>query len=467
MKNIDTSIFQTYDIRGIYPDQLNEDVMEDITRAIYTFLKRKLKKTDFTIVLGHDMRLSSPTLHKIAAETLKKCGAHVIDIGLIATPTMYFTVKNDEYDAGIQISASHNPKEYNGIKIVCRSEDVLVKISKNTGMNSIITIVETKSFADYSEGGSITKQDGILREEIDQALQAVNPGDVDGIRVVVDPANAMGILPITELFDRIDAELIQMNFELDGTFPVHQADPLQHKTLRGLQDKVRAEKAHMGIAIDGDADRAMFIDEKGEIVPATLITTLIAGEMLKENPGARILVDIRYIRNVEEMVKKMGGEVGYTKIGHALITEQVNNENALFAGESSGHYYFKSMGGCESTVRVILYVLSVLSREKKPFSKILEELRSSVESGEFNFLLPETVNVSDIIKELEQAFSDGELSNLDGVAISYPDWRFSVRTSNTEPLIRLNVEGTSKDIVMQKADQIKEMLSDRGAKLHE
>jgi len=467
MTDIDTSIFKTYDIRGIYPDQLNEDVMEDITRAIFTFMNRKLKKTDISIVLGHDMRLSSPALHKIAAETLRKCGARVINIGLIATPTMYFTVKNDEYDAGIQISASHNPKEYNGIKIVIRNGDSIIKIGKNAGMNNIISIVENKAFSDYIEGGSITKQEGILNEEIDQALLAVPIENVSGLKIVVDPANAMGILPITNLFERIDATLIPMNFELDGTFPVHQADPLQHKTLRGLQDKVKETHANLGIAIDGDADRAMFIDERGEIVPATLITTLIAGEMLKENPGARILVDIRYIKNVEDMVKKMGGEVGYTKIGHALITEQVNNEGALFAGESSGHYYFKSMGGCESTIRVILYVLNVVARENKPFSKILEEISSSVESGEFNFLLPEAVSTADIISELEQRYSDGELSKLDGIAISYPEWRFSVRTSNTEPLIRLNVEGTSKDLVMKKAGEIKEMLIKRGAKLHE
>jgi len=467
MTDIDTSIFKTYDIRGIYPDQLNEEVMEDITRAIFTFMNRKLKKTDISIVLGHDMRLSSPTLHKIAAETLRKCGARVIDIGLIATPTMYFTVKHDEYDAGIQISASHNPKEYNGIKIVVRNGDAIIKIGKNAGMNNIISIVENKAFSEYSEGGSITKQEGILNEEIDQALLAIPHGSIEGLKVVVDPANAMGILPIAELFGRIDAALIAMNFELDGTFPVHQADPLQHKTLRGLQDKVKETHANLGIAIDGDADRAMFIDERGEIVPATLITTLIAGEMLKENPGARILVDIRYIKNVEDMVKKMGGEVGYTKIGHALITEQVNNEGALFAGESSGHYYFKSMGGCESTIRVILYVLNVVSREKKPFSKILEEISTSVESGEFNFLLPEAVIATDIISELEHRYSDGELSKLDGIAISYPEWRFSVRTSNTEPLIRLNVEGTSRDLVMKKADEIKEILTKQGAKLHE
>lgn len=467
MTIIDTSIFKAYDIRGIYPNQLNEEVMEDITRAIFAFLRKQLKKTDMTIVLGHDMRLSSPVLHKIARETLRKSGAQIIDIGLASTPTMYFTVKNDSYDAGIQISASHNPKEYNGIKIVLRNDDSLIKIGKNTGMHSIVNIVQNHTFSEYISGGTVTKQDSMLKEEIDQAMLSIQTGNTSNLKVVVDPANAMGILPISDLFARLDTTLIKMNFELDGTFPSHQADPLQHKTLRELQKKVKTEKADLGIAIDGDADRVMFIDEKGEIVPATLITTLIAGEMLKENPGERILVDIRYIRNVEDMVKKMGGEVGYTKIGHALITEQVNTEQALFAGESSGHYYFRSMGGCESIIRVILYVLSVLTQGRQSFSTILDKIRSSEESGEYNFILPEKLKSSEIIKQFKTTFSEGVLSELDGIAISFPDWRFSVRTSNTEPLLRLNVEAKTKELVLSKTNEIKQMITDQGAKLHE
>ena len=234
-----------------------------------------------------------------------------------------------------------------------------------------------------------------------------------------------------------------------------------------MKKRVKDTKAHLGIALDGDADRVMFIDERGEIVPATLITTLIAGEILKENPGERILVDIRYIKNVEDMVTKLGGKVGYTKIGHALITEQVNNEHAIFAGESSGHYYFRSMGGCESTVRVILFILRVLSRENKPFSKILEKIQTSVESGESNFILPVNFHASIIINKLKTMYADGVLSELDGVAISYPEWRFSVRTSNTEALLRLNVEGKTNTIVMTKLNDIRKMILEYGSKLRE
>lgn len=464
---IDTKIFKAYDIRGIYPLQINETVMEDIMRAIYTFLAEEIGKKDFTIVLGRDMRLSSPALHEIARDTLKKSGARVIDVGLVATPTVYFTVKQYDYDAGIQISASHNPKDYNGIKIVRRDGDSIVKIGKETGMLKITELATTKQFSEYTYNGTHEEKSNVIQEEINKAMDSIDVGDISKLKIVADPANAMGIIPLKELFDRLETEFITINFELDGTFPAHQADPLQHKTLRQLQDKVKETGADLGICTDGDADRAMFINEKGEIIPATLITTLIAGEILRDEPGERILVDIRYIRNVEDIVRQMGGEVGYTPVGHALITKQVNQEDAVFAGESSGHYYFRSMGGCESTIRVILYVLRVLAREQKPISEILHALETSVESGETNFELEGNTKSSDVIDKLKETYADGELNTLDGIAITYQDWRFSVRSSNTEPVIRLNVEGKTSEVVTEKEVQIKNMILEMGAKIVE
>ena len=464
---MDYSIFKAYDIRGIYPTQLNEDDMENITRSIYTFFSRKLNKRNITIVLGHDMRISSPSLHKIARETLQKCGAHVVDLGLVATPTVYFALKEYQHDGVIQISASHNPAEYNGIKIALRDGDAIIKIGKKSGMDDIVQAIKDENFEEYTDGGSIEVKSEVLVEEIDQALATIHPGDVSGLKIVADPANAMGILPLTNMFDRLGAQLIEMNFGLDGTFPVHQADPLQHKTLRGLQQKVKDERADLGIAIDGDADRAMFINEKGEIIPATLITTLIAAEILKDQPGARILVDIRYIRNVRDIVKKLGGEVGYTHIGHALITSQVNEEQAVFAGESSGHYYFLSMGGCESTMRVVLYVLRVMTREKEPISEILESLQTSIESGEVNFKLNEGTTTDMVTNKIKEDYVDGELNTLDGIAISYDDWRLSVRSSNTEPLIRLNVEGKTQEIVDTQIAKLKTIILGLGSQMME
>lgn len=467
MTDMNYSIFKAYDIRGIYPTQINEDGMEDIIRSIYTFFSRKLTRRNITIVLGHDMRISSPSLHKIARETLQKCGAHVIDLGLVATPTVYFALKEYKHDGAIQISASHNPAEYNGIKIALRDGDAIIKIGKKSGMDDIVKAIKESDFEEYIDGGSIEVKSNVLVEEIDQALATIHPGDVSGLKIVADPANAMGILPLSNMFDRLDAKLIEMNFELDGTFPAHQADPLQHKTLRDLQQKVKGEGADLGIAIDGDADRAMFINEKGEIIPATLITTLIAAEILKDQPGARILVDIRYIRNVRDIVKKLGGEVGYTHIGHALITSQVNEEQAVFAGESSGHYYFLSMGGCESTMRVVLYVLRVMTREKKPISEILKSLETSIESGEVNFELNAGTTTDMVTSKIKEDYADGELNTLDGIAISYDDWRLSVRSSNTEPLVRLNVEGKTQEIVDTQIAKLKTIILGLGSQIME
>lgn len=462
MSNLNSSIFKAYDIRAIYPESINEEVIVDVMRGIYTFLSSSIGKKDLTIALGRDMRISSPALYDAAKKTLVACGAQVKELGLAATPTVYFAVRHHSFDAGIQISASHNPKEYNGIKIVRRDGDKLIKIGKMTGMNEIKEIAVNKTYSDYTNDGTAEIIDNVLTEEVTQALETIKPGELADFTFVSDPANAMGILPVEELFSRLKTTLIKINFELDGTFPAHQADPLQFKTLRQLQDKVIETRADLGICTDGDGDRVMFIDNKGEIIPATYITALIAREILKDEPKARILVDIRYIRNVTSIVKQYGGEVGYTKVGHALITEQVNNEQAAFAGESSGHYYFRSMGGCESSVRVILYILRVMSEEKRPISDIIDELRSSIESGEYNFEFPHDVHVPDFLNVIIEKYKDGELSRLDGIAIDYPEWRFSIRTSNTEPLLRLNIEGKTQALVQEKVKELSEHITAAG-----
>ncbi len=467
MTNIDPSIFKAYDIRAVYPTSINEEIISRIARSIYTFFSKKLNKSNPTIVLSHDMRLSSPSLFAHAKDALVSSGAQVIDIGLAATPSMYFAVRHFNYDAGIQISASHNPKEYNGIKMVLRNGDALIKIGRDTGMDEIKRVAMDGSFSKATNIGNSQNNDEVLAIEVKEALETVHPGDIANLKIAADPANAMGVVSLKALFDNLKTNFIPINFVLDGTFPAHQPDPLQHKTLRQLQDKVKSESADLGICTDGDADRVMFIDEKGDIIPATYITALIAGEMLKDNPGEKILVDIRYTRNVENIVSKMGGKVGYTKVGHALITKQVNDENALFAGESSGHYYFRAMGGCESSIRVILYVLRVLAREKKPISEILAEMKTSIESGEYNFELSKDTDAGQLLENVIDKYSDGVLSRLDGIAIDYPDWRFSIRTSNTEPLLRLNVEGKTNDIVSEKLANLKNTIIETGATLKE
>ena len=304
-----------------------------------------------------------------------------------------------------------------------------------------------------------------VEQEIAASIQAVKPNNIKKFKIVADAANAMGAVYLEELFNKIPADLIRMNFTLDGTFPAHQADPLQFKLFKDLQQRALAEKADLGIMPDGDGDRIFFVNEKAEIIPATLITALVTGELLRNSPGDRILVDIRYTRNVSTVVEKLGGKMSISKVGHALITDQLNREKGIFAGESSGHYYFRDTGGAESAVRVILHVLNVMSREMKPLSEILKQYHNSIESGETNFKLPEGMAAQQITDEIIKDHPDGKVDTLDGIAVSFPAWRFSIRSSNTEPLLRLNVEGETQELVDGKVKELTDKIISCGAEV--
>ena len=456
--------FKAYDIRGIYPTDINEQNFPDIIKAIYSLFIKDNPTKPLPIVLGRDMRLSGPILFEIAKKTLVECGATVIDIGLTSTPTMYFTVMKYQYDAGIQVTASHNPKEYTGIKYLYRKGKQAIKISKNTGMTEVKDRAINQDFIIQSQKGKIIDKPNVLVEEVTDALRAVKPINIRPLTIVVDPANGMGALYIKEIFKQFPAKLVKMNFELDGSFPAHQPDPLQFNLLKDLQERVIKEKADLGIAPDGDGDRVFFIDEVGSIVPATMITAIVTRELLRENLGEKIVADVRYLRNVETIVKKLGGNISVSPVGHALITKQLNDEKAIFAGESSGHFYFRDIGGTESAIRVIFYVLKVIQATGKPLSVIVSELQSSYESGEFNYVIPNSVETKTVLEKITSTFSDGKVNHLDGLAIDYPDWRLSVRSSNTEPIFRLNVEGADRIIVDDNLAKLKDIIIGLGGK---
>lgn len=459
--NIDPSIFKSYDIRAIYPDQMDEEKIVPIVKAIYTLFQQQLVNDgQLNILLTRDMRVSSPSLFEVAKKTLLEMGAHVIDAGLLSTPSFYFAVFNYGYDGGIQISASHNPKEYNGLKIARKDKTGLVKIGKPTGMEDVKKMVlENYPFRTAEKPGYITEQTGILEDEVENALKIVGNPEISEFKIVADPANAMGATYLEALFKKVKANLVRMNFELDGTFPAHQPDPLQPQTLVDLQKKVIEEKADLGLAPDGDGDRLFFIDEKGQIVPPTSITSIVARELLDENPGAEILFDIRYILTPQKIVEEHGGKSDITKVGHAYITEKMSQTGALFAGESSAHFFFKATGNGEGPLGVVLTVLKVMTREKKTLSQLSANVRRSFESGEINFKVS---NASEIMNTIKEQYKDGKFWDLDGVAISYPTWRFSLRTSNTEPLLRLNVEGYDKDEMMRHYDELVAKIKELG-----
>lgn len=449
--NINPGIFKGYDIRAVYPTDINEENIVPIIKAIYAFLKKDKGDESLSVVVGTDMRVSSPSLTKKAIETLTNLGADVIDVGIVSTPTFYFSVSYFGYTSGIQITASHNPKEWNGIKIVKKGEKGLIKIGKATGLEEIKQMVITHNFPEQTGRGTVSKKTGILEKEVENSLKIAGSPEIKKFKIIADAANAMGSQYINAISKKIPMDLVRMNFDLDGTFPAHQPDPLQSETLVDLQKKIIEEKADLGLAPDGDGDRLFFIDEKGDIVPPSIITSIVAKELLAANKGEQIFIDIRYILTPKKIIEENGGKVLITKVGHAYITEAMNKFGGIFAGESSGHYFFRDTANSESQMPIILIILKVLSQKNKPFSEVVKEYRRSYESGEINFKVG---NAKEIIKIAKKQYEDGVLDEMDGVSVNYPSWRFSIRMSNTEPLLRLNVESFSKDEMEAKRDKL-------------
>lgn len=464
MVNIDPKIFKSYDIRATYPDQINEENVYVIAQAVCRFLKTKFAdKEKITICVGRDMRLSGPALYQKLLQGLTDAGADVVDIGLVSTPTLYFSVFHNGYDGGIILSASHNPSNYNGMKIVRNSAAGLVKIGKTTGMEDVKNMaLEGKQITSEIKG-TVTQKAGVLDEEVISVQKIFALPEIKKFKIVADAANAMGAQYIDGLFKHVSADLVKMNFELDGSFPVHQPDPLVAANLKDLQAKVLEEKADLGLAPDGDGDRMFFIDELGAVIPASQITALVAREMLSQFPGSTILFDIRYTLTAKKIIEECGGKYEITKVGHAFITETMHQTGAVFGGESSGHYFFKATGNAENQIPVMLIVLAVMSRENKPISQIVKSLARSFESGEHNF---KTNKAAEIIDGIKSKYQDGNISTLDGVSVEYEDWRFGVRSSNTEPLLRLNLESISHEIMKEKLNELIEFIKSYGAEIH-
>ncbi len=459
--NIPSHIFKSYDIRGIYPDEISEENFAGIITAIYIFFTKKLGKDRVQVALGHDMRLSSPALHKIARDTLVNCGADVVDLGLVSTPTFYYAVSNYNYETGIEITASHNPKNYNGIKYVIRGENGLIKIGKPTGMEEVKNLALEGVSHEANEKGSVTEKQSIIADEVKSAIEAFGNPQLKSFKIIADPANAMGITYLEELEKAIPMDLEKMNFTLDGSFPVHQPDPMQPENLADIQNKMREGQFDIGLAPDGDGDRLYILDEKGEVVRPSVITSMLAKELFKQYPDRKVVVDQKYILTAQKNIESMGGEVIPTKTGHAFITEELNNSGALFAGEASAHYYYKFTGNAESQVMTIIGVLKIMSEENKPLSEIAAEFIHSVETGEINF---EVENAQEILDTVKNQYQDAELSTMDGITLSYPDMRISLRSSNTEPLLRLNIEGLDNEKVEEVKNNVISIITNAGGR---
>ncbi len=425
----DESIFKAYDIRGIYGKQFDAKLAYWLGRAFVTFLECK------SVAIGRDSRPSSEPIFKELSRGILDQGANVVEIGQCTTPMLYFSVGNYKYDAGIMITASHNPAEYNGFKLVKKGA---VPIGENNGMQNIKGIMLEEKFSDSKARGQLEKKI-IMNDYCAHVLSKLST--VREMTVVVDTANGMGGLEVPKVFESLPIKLIPLYFDIDMTFPNHEANPLKFETLKALQQRVVKEKAQLGVALDGDCDRVFFVDEKGDIVPADFITALVAEIYLKHNPGAKILYDLRSSWIVKETIEKNGGVPGMCRVGHAFIKQQMRDQHAVFAGELSGHFYFADNFYTESGIITTMKIIELLAIERKPLSELVAPLKKYFQSGEINFTVK---NSKAVIAKLENEFKGKTISHLDGLKVDNQDWWFNVRPSNTEPLMRLNAEAKTQ-----------------------
>lgn len=438
---VDPSIFKAYDIRGVFPDPLSVEVAEAVGRAFATLLKPA------EVVVGYDMRLSSPDVFAAVVVGLVRQGIDVIDIGMVSTDQYYYSCAVLERP-GVMVTASHNPPEYSGFKMVRRMPFVL---NAEDGIQELRAIVEADAFADSSSRGKVNQRD-MSADFVDYVSAMIEPTELKPLRVVADTANGMVGPILSRVFDRLPVELIGMYLEPDGSLPNHGLDPMQEENRRDLQRRVVAEGADVGFAFDGDGDRFFVIDDRGRFVPGDFLTALLACYLLKREPGGTIIYDVRSSWAVPEMVGAAGGRALVERVGHAFMKPKMFEEKAIFAGELSGHYYLRDFFGADSGIVPALFVLEMLSRRDQKLSQLLGPIEGDhFISWEINSRVDDP---QDKIRILEQRYADGEITHIDGISVSYPDWHFNVRSSNTEPLLRLNLEGRTRELMESKRDEI-------------
>lgn len=439
--DVNPSIFKAYDIRGIYPTDLNEDIAYLIGRAFVTLLGAE------TVIVGHDMRLSGPAVFDAVTRGITDQGADVISIGLVSTDQYYFACSKLELP-GMMVTASHNPKAYNGFKMVRKMPQLL---SGEEGIQDLRKLVESENFPQAGRKGKIRSQD--FRDEfVAEILSLVDVGSFKPIKVIADTANGTVGPILTEVYKNLPVDLIGLYLEPDGSLPNHGLDPLQPENRAELEQRVVSEQAAIGFAFDGDGDRFFAIDDRGKFIPGDFLTALMGRYLLEKDPGAKIIHDVRASWAVADLVKAAGGTPLIERVGHAFMKRRMSNEGALFAGEVSGHYYFRSFNCADSGILPSLVLLEMLSAKGQKMSEFLAELEARYFiSGEIN----STVNDQTAkIEELAERYKDGEQDRLDGLSVGYPTWHFNVRPSNTEPLLRLNLEAKTREEMEQRRDEV-------------
>ena len=426
-------IFKAYDVRGTYPDQVNEALFEAIGQAAPQVLKCK------TAVVSRDMRESGVSLAQAMIRGLTKQGVDVIDIGMASTPMLYFATAYFKADAGVQITASHNPAVYNGCKW-CRED--AIPVSFDTGLSDMETLVNKGAFTPADKPGTV-KNEEIYSEYRANLLKYA--GSIKPLTVVVDAGNGVMGAFLPGLFEKLPCEVIPMYFEPDGSFPNHEANPSKEENMRDLVAKVKEVGADLGVAFDGDGDRSMYVDEKGNIIQADFITALLAGEMLAMEPGATVFYDLRSSKVCKEEIERLGGVAKMSRVGHSFIKAMMREEKAIFAGELSGHFYFRDLHYTDNAEMAMLSVLSVVSKSGKKLSELIAPFHKYFATGEINFVVDDAQKV---MKKVEEEFKSSakEVSHLDGLSMYFDGYWFNIRASNTEPVLRLNLEADTAEI---------------------
>jgi phosphomannomutase len=443
-------IFKAYDIRGLYGSEMDETTAHAIGRAFARVLARLRGKqpSELRIGLGRDMRLSAPAMAAKLRDGLIAEGATVLDAGMVATEVLYHLVGSRELDGGAMVTASHNPKAYTGVKLV---REGALPLSGDAGIGDVKAEIEA-GLGDAPGGGSFEEVD-VWEEFRAHALSFIDPANVKTMKVVVDGGNGMGGPMVGPILEKLPLQLEEMYFTPDGEFPDHEPNPLLEENRRMIMERVRASGADLGIAWDGDADRCFFIDGSGEFCDGDFICALLARSVLKRNPGATILYDPRSSRAVPDLIAAEGGRSGLSRVGHAFFKARMREENAAFGGEVSGHYYFRDFWNADSGTIPALLVLELLSLDGRTLGELIDEFRSKYFiSGEIN---SEVADQAAKMEEIAAKYSDGEITRLDGISVDYEDWHFNVRPSNTEPLLRLNLESlVSREDMERRRDEV-------------
>jgi phosphomannomutase len=451
MSEIDPGIFKAYDVRGLYPSQIDEDVAHRVGRAFARVLaeqKDGRSPAGMRLAVGFDMRLHSPALAEAFGRGLVDEGCEVLDIGLVGTEMVYYAVGSRGLDGGVSVTASHNPKEWAGFKLV---REGAIALSGDRGIQDVRRIAESQNSAASANGGRIASED-VYDEFRQHVLGFIDPTVIRPMEVVLDGGNGMAGRMIGPILDSFPITGERLYFEPNGEFPGHEPNPLLEENRKLIIDTVLDKGAELGIAWDGDADRCFFIDDQGEFVPGDFLTALLAESILEKEPDATILYDVRASRAVPETIERNGGRAVVNRVGHAFFKTRMREEGAAFAGEVSGHYYFRNFWCADTGVIPALLVLELLSVRGKKMSELLAPYRSRYFiSGEINSTVKDQHAK---IEELAERYSDGEQSRLDGLSVDYESWHFNVRPSNTEPLLRLNLEGSTKKEMETRTDEV-------------